>query len=333
MGGACVAGACVPLPAGTLATGQLAPIFVTADGTNVYWMTVGALERVGTAKNTSLLTFGSQLLMCAASGCNNRPTVLADFGVATYDGGAGGAPSIAVDATNLYFTAERAVLACAIGGCGCSPTIIAQALDQPWGVVVAADRLFWGVSTNGSIALGQVETCATTGCSGAPLLIGGAQDPTSIAADQNDVYWTNRLTTEGGALLRCSVGGCNGAPTTLWTGGMPFVVTSDAANLYWTASNGSVMQCAKSDCPGTAFELASHRTIPTGIAVDGASVYWREDNIYKCAIGGCNGAPTQVATASMPVGVPGDLAIDATRVYWFDVGSLPTDGRIMWASK
>ena len=40
LGGACDAGVCVPLPAGVLASGLIAPVSVAVDATNVYFATV-----------------------------------------------------------------------------------------------------------------------------------------------------------------------------------------------------------------------------------------------------------------------------------------------------
>ena len=94
------------------------------------------------------------------------------------------------------------------------------------------------------------------------------------------------------------------------------------------------MQCAKSDCQNTRILLASGRTNPSGIAVDGANVYWREQNIYRCAIGGCDGTPTLVATATSPgFSYDAAIAVDATRVYWTQLGAVPNDDWIMSAVK
>ncbi len=51
-------------------------------------------------------------------------------------------------------------------------------------------------------------------------------------------------------------------------------------------------------------------------------------------IGGCNGTPTLVATASIDqFSWDAALALDSTHVYWTQGGTTQNDGRIMWATK
>ena len=50
---------------------------------------------------------------------------------------------------------------------------------------------------------------------------------------------------------------------------------------------------------------------PAGIAVDGSTVYWTEGGgLYKCAVGGCNDAPTFVAESASQ-----SFAIDGANLY------------------
>jgi hypothetical protein len=78
------------------------------------------------------------------------------------------------------------------------------------------------------------------------------------------------------------------------------------------------MKCAVEGCNsptqlGTAWQDAS-----MGIAVDATSVYWTTTYpgaVLKCAISGCGGQPTQLASAPSGQGY-GGIAVDDTDVYW-----------------
>jgi hypothetical protein len=336
-GGACDAGACVSMPAGVLATGQLRPIAIAADGTNVYWLTAGA----SFSSMLGVHVLGAQVLACAATGCGNRPTVLATYppgpGLIT-----GGTPrstaAIAVDATRVYWTDQESVRACAIGGCGCAPTTIAGSLWQPPAVTAAGGNVFWTEWAHGAPYTGTVSTCATAGCGSGPTVLATGQGGSlGLTADDEHVYWTDTY-EDGGPIWECAAAGCDGGVRLVTNAnGNPWAIASDATNLYWTnAGAGSVVQCTKADCQNTRVLLASGRVRPSGIATDGVDVYWRDGpgDVYRCAVGGCGGSPTLVANATMSSGdFDQPIAVDGARVYWTQQNASLDDGWIASAPK
>jgi hypothetical protein len=96
-------------------------------------------------------------------------------------------------------------------------------------------------------------------------------------------------------------------------------IAIDTANVYWTNIPGaSVMRIAIAG--GTPATLASGQDNPTGIDVDGSSVYWANaasspgtGAIKKIAIGG----GTAVTLASALTN-PTNVAVDNTSVFWTD---------------
>jgi hypothetical protein len=306
-GGACDAGACVPMPAGVLATGQLGPIAIAADGINVYWLTAGASDSFGKQGSK---TYGAQVLSCAATGCGNRPTVLVtyppSFGIGPVTGGTPKSTSaIAVDRETVYWTNQESVRACAHYGCGCAPVTIAGGLWQPPGVTASGGNVFWTEWAHGSPYTGTVSTCATAGCgSGPTVLATGQGGPLALTADDEHVYWADTY-QDGGPIWEC-------------------------------AGAGTIVQCAKSDCQDTRIVLASGRVRPSGIATDGTSVYWRDGtgDVYRCAVGGCGGSPTLVANAAWSNGeFDQPIAVAGARVYWAQQGAVPNDDWIASAPK
>ena len=132
----------------------------------------------------------------------------------------------------------------------------------------------------------------------------GRANPTAVATDGVNVYWTEAA----GAIFKVPVGG--GAITTIATGipGMSGLAT-DGTNVYFTQNGTSIVRIPVGG--GALTTVFAGRTGVTGrIALDGSSVYWQEANdIQKAPKLG--GAVTTVITRAAITG----LATDGVDLY------------------
>ena len=309
-GGACQAGVCVPLPAGVLASGLIAPTSVVVDANNVYWLSEGehwTADRQGTAGLV-------QVMKCAKTGCNNSPTVLASgtwedpaFDVVmlpakdTLHG-------LTVDDTTVYWAAESGLYACAIDGCNNSPTVLfatpgniiapPSAISVRQGVVYSSDGYgVFGCTASGG-CIGDGGGAGTSNV----LWTGMAQ---SVLADSTTAYWTT-----SGSLLSCAIGGCSGAPTLLEQLMAPVgQMAADDTHIYFSAGGP------------TAFKTGNG----PGYVVDTPLL----GNVFSCSKQGIasGGTPLvgMVSEVGMPSGAeltsPMGLTTDGTNAYFTELGN------------
>jgi hypothetical protein len=352
-GGACQAGVCVPLPPGVLASGVIAPTSVVVDANNVYWLSEGVYPDA-----SAVATFDGlvQVMKCAKTGCNNRPTVLAS-GVWNFFTGKDTLHGLAVDGTGVYWATELSLFACAVDGCNNSPTMLFPTANVPApSVISAGGGVVYDVSEYG------VFGCATSGCSGdggsgtSNVLWHGLAE--GVLVDSTTAYWN-----DNGSLLACALGGCNGAPTLLDQPNVAVLesmgqIAQDNNYLYYTygaptafqlghgpgyiASPGQfaqVFSCSKKGIAsgGTAllgmYEMSMGAILSTsllGLATDGTNVYFTDlgngvasgatdvGRIAKCSVTGCMDLGTTIADHLQN---PRGVAVDDANVYWADFGS------------
>ena len=322
----CTCSAPTPPAPQTLATGNY-PTGVATDGTNVYWL-------ADTEWNLSDDTGSWILSTCPVSGCNGAPKTLAS-------GGGQQSENVAVDGSNVYWTAGSNLYSCAKTGCA-APTLL-HAGQSPAELALDASNIYWTDS-------GSLLKCAKTGCGSAPVTV-GSSDGAALAVDSSGVYWFQSKN-----LVTCPSTGCNGAPVTLATNvpeGSAFTI--DATNVYWVVGTwtnysdlGSVSgpsyveACAKTGCtaagPRTLVTTADSDGYFTGITVDASNVYWTAvtltlvgspatdaamtGSVKSCPIAGCT-TPTTIwsepigtlNTVGLPPG-PFNIVNESSTLIW-----------------
>jgi hypothetical protein len=354
MGGACERSTCVTLDTGVLASGQLGPVSIAVDSTNVYWSNVGEYYA---AQYGALI----QIMKCAKSGCNNRPTALFSalldpLIIADLSKIRGG---LTVSGTAVYWGVSRAlgwppgIYACPVAGCDNHPTLLRGLVN--YGEIAVNGSLLYGIGAD-TQGPWQLFSCSTSGCddggAGWNVLLSSAMAATSysqvpmlgLTTDATRVY----LDYQG--IRSCAFRGCDAmAPAlapesaSLDAGSMwPWQFVVDENNVYWTsysatADVGEVLSCAKTGCNSAPTVLVSGLNYPRGLATDGVNLYFVEAGTYltggrisKCQVTGCSNQPTRIASGLF---FPSGVAVDESNVYWTESGPQPGDGRIHVAPK
>jgi hypothetical protein len=359
MGGACEQTECVPLDAGVLASGQLEPVSIAVDSTNVYWSNVGAnVDQADVAQSGELV----QIMNCAKSGCNNRPTAL----FSALLNPSAGIPDpmkirggLTVSGMAVYWGVSDAlswpsgIYACPVAGCNNHPTLLRGLVN--YGEIAVNGGLLYGIGAD-TQGPWQLYSCSTSGCddggAGWNVLLSSAMAATSysrvpmlgLTTDATRVY----LDYQG--IRSCAFSGCDSmasalAPenASLDAGSMsPWQFVVDENNVYWDVTDystpgadvGEVLSCAKTGCNSAPTVLLSGLHAPRGLATDGLNLYFVEAGtkgidarISKCQVTGCSNQPTTIASGLFsPIGV----AVDESNVYWTDLDPWggPGDGRI-----
>lgn len=189
------------------------PWGIGIDDTNIYWTQPfadniqsvpiggGPVTTVATSTGDAwaLAVAGSYLFYSESSAIGRAPKVGGQQWILTYDSAQG---ALAVDATNVYFSADHAMDPMGVGtepGVtlevaaieGSTPVILASLQNEPEGLVSDGTNLYW-TDPNGTIM-------AVPATGGDPVLIAGGQSsPADIANDCANLYWTNGGTTSDG---------------------------------------------------------------------------------------------------------------------------------------
>jgi hypothetical protein len=302
LGGACTASACQPF---VLATNQKTPSNLVVDQGTAYW------------------TDGDGAVWsCGVRGCNQTPK-----SVMRVDAGNPFLSGLDVQGSMVYalgyYTA--AIHACPTSGCA-APTTIAQNLDYPYDVRVDATNAYFLSANSGYLGKCPLPSCLAGATrmtpGGPPAWFGLVMDDQYLywyAGPNNDfskamLYRAPKTQVDAGPELLLAN---RPYPTSLAVrnGTLYVVETGGASADGGPPKNGRVYKVALA--AGLAqFTLASNQISPKGIAVDDTDAYWTSQSsgaILRCAIAGCNEAPSVVVTGQNQ---PASPVVTTDALYW-----------------
>jgi hypothetical protein len=330
-GGTCNASQCSVV---TLVTGQADPHRIAVDSSALYWIDTGE----GTEST------GAAVMKIALSGGTATPLFSPPSG-RSFNG-------IALDATRVFVTSPAIVVVGtadvdSIPKAGGSPTVLYGASGAGFDPGDIASNAPTGTATTlffvdyDSKAVDSVSASGGTRTS-----LGTFTNLTDTVYDGTALYVGYDGTISGSTYVGGGVTSIN--PTTdqktTVGSGTPLLMTTDATNVYF-ANVGTVTALPKAGGPETTLATAVG---PYAVAVDATDVYftvrgagftpnvgWGNcaglGSVHKVPKGG--GTDTTLATG---LNCPGPIAVDATTIYFAELGSAPTsvaDGTIKKLAK
>jgi hypothetical protein len=234
------------------------------------------------------------------------------------------------------------------------PVIIASGQASPTTLALHDGHLYWlnlGVYHENSDSRiwwwnqAQVMKCPKSGCPNSPTaLVSGRmhamnQPSFNFATDGEYVYWSDDgpdVPWDGGAtnggVFRCSVVGCNDTPVRLSDKPAYSLAVTDGSLYAFRSYSPQLETCLTSGCaspPNLLWRDDAGTNLASGVAIaaDARDVYCTtRSSLMRCGRGGCNNAPTILATSGNVIWDFGPIALDTSNVY-FGHGPLWLDGQ------
>jgi len=232
------------------------------------------------------------------------------------------ARDMVLDAGNIYWVDANSIKT--LPKAGGSYHNLVSGVPSPVRLVRVAGNLYWLQALCCAHAdTGSIHTIPTTG--GTPVTLkAGLSSPGNMAGDASSLFWIEGGPIGGiehfGSLSRMALDGSGATTLVESAGGGPF----DVDDTYVYFGDGFTLKRVPVG-GGPVTRMAIGYSYITGVATDGAYVYWVEDAGYsivrRIPVGG-----GPVTTLGSGPGPAGQIRIDATQVYW--LGALRTISRV-----
>jgi hypothetical protein len=301
LGAGCQGGRCAPIVLGTEpGNGE----GVALDGTSVYFTTASSssgksvfkcpLSGCGTAAtaiNSSFMRTGhlhysssSSALYVADNEAFNATSITTSGGLNWTSSTLNDPQGMTDDASFLY-VGDQDQIDKIDKGTGALSVLVGGINGYVWGVAydAATSRVYGAVF--GSNGPGEIVSCPTSGaaCTSLPLSTGGNAFDILVVGSQ--VYWVDsgdgsNGNTNGGLFTATtpSLTNVQAMAQSGTTYGFALALTSDASSIYFTGGNsGDVYQCAIAGCGGTPTIMATGQGSARAIVNDSSAVYWVND--------------------------------------------------------
>jgi hypothetical protein len=289
----CGSTTCTPTPL-VAPNGAYSPLAMAEDDSTLYWTDLyGGVYRMG--KDGGALT---PVYTYAAS----------NF-----------AGAIAVGGANVYWSDNDGVWQCAKTGCPGNArvrVVPVTARNDIHGLTVDDRNAYWTDDSSKLVAFAPLS-----GADGGTPLWSGTATPEYLVTDGQRVYFTaddgllHIVGTDGGAVTPPTLGTANAAGSL----GVAYVNQT----VLWTVEaigTGQVMQTSTANL--AAIPVTAGQNSPVSVAGDGLNVFWLDFGLNANGdLRGCTVLDCVAQPLYSPIETPRNLLVDATSLYWIDVGT------------
>jgi hypothetical protein len=257
---------------------------LAADGLNVYWVMLDAMDMSTTASTVHSCPVSG----CPATGPRTVTPLVSVTALQVTPQVAEGA--LVADGSHVYWAqVDGTILRCPVAGCTGDPEVIGTFDGSPTSLAVDDSSVYATViATQSNAEVGRVFA-ADKSVGATPRLIADNQlSPSSVTPAGGRVYWTTEH--DDGEVMACDAAGCAGAPSVIASGlRRPQSLLVDATHAYFlteslvqTAAPGAmlppldVVACPLAGCGASLTILAATNSMRPPMVAAGSALFWMD---------------------------------------------------------